>query len=116
MMDYDVIFQKALAKLFPDRVARAKVEEVLSEYGTEKFHREGPRVKTAILKVAGSNLDEIKRCTDIACCDFRDIVSMAEYPNQSGRWHLKEKNPEKYKKLVAKDLKQHQEWIDGITV
>ena len=114
-MDYDSILPKALAKLFPTEDARAEVEAILSEYGTEKFHREGPRIKTAILKVAGANLDEFRRCTEIACCDYRDILCMAEYPNQSGRWGLKDKNPEKYKKLIQKDLKQHQEWIDGIT-
>lgn len=115
-MDYEAIFPKIIARLFPEETARAEVEEILSEYGTEKFHREGARVKTAILKVAGSNLDETKRCTDIACCDFRDILCMAEYPNQSGRWGLKDKNPEKHEKLVQKDRKQYQDWIDGMTV
>ena len=115
-MEYDQIFQRALAKLFPEQQARDEVQAILSEYGTESFHREIPRIKSAILKVAGANLEEIKRCTDIACCDYRDILCMAEYPNQSGRWGLKEKNPEKYKKLVENDLKQHQEWIDGMTV
>ena len=60
-MDYDSIFPKALAKLFPAEDARAEVEAILSEYGTEKFHREVPRIKTAILKAAGANPDEVKR-------------------------------------------------------
>jgi hypothetical protein len=113
-MDYEDIFPKALAKLFPDQSARKEVEAILWEYGTEKFHGEGPRVKTAILKVAGSSLNEIRRCTEIASCDYRDILCMAEYPNQSGRWDVKEKNPEKYAELVQKDLNQYKDWIDGI--
>jgi hypothetical protein len=115
-VDYDAILPKILAKLFPEETVRAEVEEILSEYGTEKFHREVPRVRTAILKVAGSNLDEIERCTKIACCDYRDILCMAEYPNQAGQWELKDKNPDKYKKLVQKDLKEHKEWIERINV
>lgn len=115
-MDYEAIFPKTLAKLFPERAARAEVEKILAEYGTEKFHRENSRVKMAILKVAGINIDEIKRFTEIACCDYRDILCMAEYPNQSSRFGLKEKDPEKYKKLVQKDLHQHQEWMDRMSV
>jgi hypothetical protein len=114
MMDYDDILLKALAKLFPGQDTRAEVESILSGYGTEKFHREGPRVKTAILKVAGNSLSEVKRCTEIACCDYRDILCMAEYPNQSGRWGLKDKNPDRYNKLVQKDLDQYKNWIDSI--
>ena len=116
MIDYEIIFAKVLIKLFPGADTRAEVEAVLSEYGTESFHREGPRVKTAILKVAGADLDEVKRCTDIACCDYRDILCMAEYPNQSGRWGSKDKDPDMYKRLVQMDLKQYQEWIDNMTV
>ncbi|PLY01546.1 MAG: hypothetical protein C0622_07000 [Desulfuromonas sp.] len=113
-MDYENILPKALAKLFPEQGVRAEVESILSAYGTEKFHREGARVKTAILKVAGNKLEEIKRCTEIACCDYRDILCMAEYPNQSGRWGLKAKNPETYKKLVQKGLNQHKKWLESI--
>jgi hypothetical protein len=80
----------------------------------EEFHRENPRVKTTILKVAGGALDEFRQCTRIECCAYRDILSMARDPNPPGQWALEKKNPREYKKLVQKDLKQHQEWIDGM--
>jgi len=114
-MDYKVILPKVLAKLFPDPDVRAEAEAILSQYGTEKYHREVPRVRTAILRVAGDNLEEIRQCTEYACRDYRDALCAAEYPNQAQyRWHFFLENPDEHEKLIQEDLKQHQEWIDSI--
>lgn len=114
-IEYEKIYPTILSKLFPEQELKDRAESIMSEYGTERFHREIFRVKVAILKVAGSNLEEITRATDIACCDYRDIMCMTEYPNQSGKWRLKEKNPQKYKKLVQKDSDQYEIWINEMT-
>lgn len=55
-MDYDLLLPTVLARFFPDPEVRAQIEAGLSQYGTESFHSEGPRVKTAVLKVALPNL------------------------------------------------------------
>ena len=104
-MDYSKIYPKALANLFPDASLRAEAEAILSQYSAN----EGLRVKTAILKVAGSNLEEIRRCTEAACLDFRDVLSWAEYPAQlEAGFGVNDPS------LVKQDKKQYQAWIDGM--
>jgi hypothetical protein len=111
-IQYDAVLPQVLTRLFPEQRDRETVEGILSAYGTEMFHREIPRVKMAVLKMAGGDLDEVTRCMDIACRDYRDVLCAAEYPNQSKRWSLKETKPDEYEELIQKDLQQYQEWID----
>ena len=104
-IDYSIIYSKALAKNFPDLSTRKKAEEIMTQYS----FNEALRVKTAILKVAGSDLKEIKRCTDAACLDYRDVLSWAEYPAQ-----LKAGFENNDPLLRKQDLKQYRAWIDEI--
>lgn len=76
--------QKALANklavMFPDPEKRAQVERELQRYGVESYEREHERVRLAVLKLAGANVDEVRRFVDAACGDYRDVLAWAEYP------------------------------------
>ena len=99
------IYPRALAKFFPDLSTRKKAKEIINQYS----FNEGLRIKTAILKVAGSDLKEIRRCTEAACLDYRDVLSWAEYPAQ-----LKAGFGNNDPLLRKEDFKQYRAWIDEI--
>jgi len=79
---------------------------LLSSYGTENWHREQNRVRLAILKLAGGNLQGIKQWVETAKSDYRDALAWAEYPSQM-------KSTKSDVELQARDLKQYQDWLDG---
>lgn len=58
----------------------AVVMEILSEYGTQNWHRECPRVQLAVLKLAGGNLKDLRRYIEAAKSDYRDVLAWAEFP------------------------------------
>lgn len=100
--------------MFPVKTDRELVEEILGQYRHEGFHPEICRVRMAILKLAGRSPERIRYFTLMACRDYRDVLSAAEYPNQIGKYYLKEKNPAEYDELVEEDERQYQNWYLGI--
>jgi hypothetical protein len=55
----------------------ARVEEVLAmleEYGGEEWHREAPRVRLAVLKLAEGRMDRLRYEIEGAKCDYRDVL------------------------------------------
>ena len=108
-MDYEAILTRKLRSLFPDKEKRNEVETILDTYGTEKYEQEPLRVRLAILKVSGSDLEEIKRTTALAKQDFRDILTWAEYPRQSKKWSMPE-GPKK-QKLIDADRAEYKTWL-----
>lgn len=103
------ILDSKLKRLFPDRSERQKVMEILLTYGTESYEREPDRVRLAILKLSGNSLDEIKKYTQYAKQDFRDILCWAEYPNQGKAWNLKDQAEKQ--RLADRDRKQYEDWL-----
>ena len=108
-MDYEAILTRKLISLFPDEKRRNEVKAVLDTYGTEVYEKEPLRVRLAILKLSGSDPDEIKRTTDFAKQDYRDILSWAEYPRQSKKWSMPD-GPKK-KKLIEADRTEYEDWL-----
>ena len=100
--------------MFPDPDERELVVEILSQYGHAQFQREWDRVKMAILKLAGKSPDRIRYYTLMACRDYRDVLSAAEYPNQIGKHNLKETDPALYDEMVEEDKKQYRDWYLGV--
>lgn len=76
------ILTKTIAEMFPNARVRACVEHELRRYGEQTYHRECGRVRLAILKLAGRDLDKVRECTDAACVDYRDVLAWAEFPEQ----------------------------------
>ena len=104
-MDYNTIYPKVLARLFPDSEKRQKAEAIMSQYKANEVLR----VKTAILKAAGADLEQVRKCTEAACLDFRDVLCWAEYPAQLTS-EVGVTNPS----LIRQDRQQYQEWIDSM--
>lgn len=113
MIDYEHVWLAALAKYYPEEGARREAEAVLSRYGADDAHREIPRVRAAILKLSGSDLDRLARETAAASCDWRDVLGPAEYPRQM-KGPLKSENPDRHAELKQQDLETHQGWLDSV--
>lgn len=115
MYDYATLYPEILDKLFPDPTVRRQVEATLDQYGSEEAHLEVRRVRLAVLKLAGRDLEAIKRNVDYACIDYRDVLAWAKYPNamRVPSWRLPEDSPEK-KQITTADRRQYQDWLDMV--
>ena len=100
-----------MIKMFPDRLLRDMVQNELSSYGQEGHEREGDRVRLAILKVAGTSLEQIREWLAIAKRDYRDVLACAEYPKQlvTPTWRLP---ADKRHSVEIEDAEQYGDWIE----
>jgi hypothetical protein len=113
-INYKKLLPIALKALYPDKEKKNEVERKLEAYGKETFHREQDRVKLGILYLSSQEPDKLDSFIYLACTDYRDLLCAAEYPHSSKRWGLREKSPEKYKKLQDKEETEYLAWIDKI--
>lgn len=113
-INYEEILKKALRVLYPDALERNEVQERLQSYGLESFHREVPRVRLGILYLTSREPSRFANHLDLACTDYRDLLCAAEYPYSSRKWALNEKDPEKYRKLQAKEEAEYLAWVARI--
>lgn len=95
-----------MSHLFKDE-ERNVVIEILNTYGIESYEQEPYRVRPAILKLSGPDIEEIKKTTTFAKQDYRDILTWAEYPGQSKKWSMPD-GPKK-QKLVEADRKEYEQ-------
>ncbi|MEM8866818.1 MAG: hypothetical protein AAGC73_00990 [Verrucomicrobiota bacterium] len=96
---------------FPEEAKRAEARRVLSRYGLQSFHPELPRVWAACLKVADGQLDRLEETVAIACRDYRDMLCLAECPEQTAQPELRESDPAKYAQLAESDRLQYAGWV-----
>ena len=115
MFDYQALYPAVLAARFPDRNLRRQVEAILDGYGGDGSNHKPTRVRLAVLKLAGRDLEAIKRNVGYALTDYRDVLAWAEYPQamKKDSWRLPAGSPEKMK-LNADDRHQYQVWLDSI--
>ena len=109
MHKYDVILSRKLEVLFPNKSARQQVNILLGSYGMEACEKEPDRVRMAVLKLSGSDLDKMRHYTQRAKQDYRDILAWAEYPRQCNHWSLAD-GPEKAE-LRKEDLVEYDDWL-----
>lgn len=57
----------------------------LDRYGHESWHRERDRVHRAILTLSKGKLDDLADCAGMAWRDYRDVLLLAEYPDDVRR-------------------------------
>ena len=62
-MGCEETLSRKLESLFQDAQVRTEVLTLLKTYGEEDYENEASRVKLAILKLAGSDLNEISKYT-----------------------------------------------------
>jgi hypothetical protein len=114
MINHASILKKVIKRLFPETDKRERVTEILGRYGSTAWQPEKDRVKLAILKLAGVDTEMIQYFTVQACRDYRDILTMAEYPNQIANPYMMKNDPVGSAKMVQEDLKQYEDWYLGI--
>jgi len=90
----------------------ATVVALLEQYGTQPWHNEVARVRVALLKLAGGNLEELRRHLKVAARDYRDTLAAAEYPVYMRSISPTEKNDLKQKLAVNSDWHQYREWFE----
>ena len=94
----------------PDQVPIALT--VLEEYGKEDWHREEHRVRLAVLKLANRSLKDLKYWIEQAKCDYRDVLSPAEYPLYGKKWgRMDQTSEEEQRKIIQSDWAQYERWL-----
>lgn len=94
----------------PDRFA--EVMALLQEYGTEEWHREIDRVRLATLKLAAGSIERLRYEIEGAKCDYRDVLSPAEYPGYGKRVpRAGALPPHEEQRVIDADWKQYQDWL-----
>jgi ribosomal protein L12E/L44/L45/RPP1/RPP2 len=108
-MNYEMLLRNKLVSMFPDDNHRESAALILDGYGVEKHEPEPERVRLAILKLSGNDMNEIIKTTKSAKVDFRDVLAWAEYPRQSKKRPMPE-GPNK-QKLIEADREEYEQWV-----
>ena len=90
------------------------VAETLCEYGAEKWHREGNRVKAAILRLANGKLDALRTAVEVAKREYRDVLVAAEYPEYGRRTNSSAHTLEGTERdqVIDRDWDQYKAWLE----
>ena len=101
--------ESKLESMFPCIAERKRVIEALNEYSCHSPEAT-VRVHLAILKLASRevSVESIKKLTQAAQVDYRDILAWAEYP-RSMKYGPAE--GVEAKKLSDDDLREYQTWL-----
>ncbi len=90
----------------------SQVLDILQEYGKQDWNRPGsPRVRLAILKLANGDLEELSKQTETAIQDFRDVLSLAEYPRYMAEIGFDRVPSKNERAAIDDDWKQYCEWL-----
>ncbi len=85
---------------------------ILNSYGTDNWEREPHRVRLAILKLANGNIEELRRFLEWAKCDYRDVISPAEYPLATKKWgKIETLTEEEIESIYKRDWEQYEKWL-----
>jgi hypothetical protein len=104
------ILERKLRRMFPDDTDHGNALDLLHDYGKEPYHKEPERVRLDILKLAGADMDELKKYLKVAMQDYRDILAWAEYPEQMKDPTYK-MDKEIVKEIMARDRAQYDKWL-----
>jgi hypothetical protein len=108
--DYGELWPRVVMARFPNAEDREAVLVLFSEYSGP----EPDRVKLGVLKAGGCDLEKVRSLLALARDDWRDLLCAAEYPFSSRRWGLKDKAPEEYEALLAKEQEQYEQWLKSV--
>lgn len=98
-------FERVLMRDYPVEL-HAEVRAILDVYGKEKGQQGQLRVRMACLKLAVSNLADLRKYVLNACIDYRDVLAWAEYPA-----YMRAHGPAEQKKAIEQDWEQLQKWL-----
>ena len=89
----------------------AEVQEILNGYGTQDWQRESARVHLAVLKLAGGDLSRLRQHTEMACSDYRDVLSPAEYRRYSDLVWSGTTDKSAKEEAIRNDWDEYQTWL-----
>jgi len=99
--DAAAILRRKLDRLFRKEAKRREAQATLATYDEPG----AVRIHLAVLRLAGSDLAEIRRLLDDARKDFRDVLAWAEYPRQMRQtWSTPD--------AEAADRRAYEAWLD----
>ncbi|HET6612633.1 MAG TPA: hypothetical protein VFG83_11615 [Kofleriaceae bacterium] len=112
-MPLQSILAKKLARLFPDPARRAEAEAILASYPDDSASMDPPRVRLAVLKLGGSDLDRLRENMAAAHRDPRDVIAWAEYPEamREQTWRMPPGSTE-LREIAARDQRQYEAWLN----
>ena len=108
--DYGNLWPRVVEARFRDAQERAAVLALFSAYSGP----EPDRVKLGVLKAADCNIEKVRSLLALAEGDWRELLCEAEYPLSSRKWGLKDKAPEKYEALLAKEQDKYEQWLKSV--
>ena len=108
--DYVTLLPQVMEKLFPDEAVRTRVWSLLDGYQAKEPHR----VRVGILKAAKGEPEDIAALVRYASDDYRDLLTLAEYPLSSRRWALRDSDPSKYAALQEREQRMYTNWLQCV--
>lgn len=95
----------------------ADVLQILELYGTASHERETERVRLAVLKLSGGDLNELREMINAAKGDYRDVLAWAEFPNQlrTSPVEINTLPPDAVNEIRESDRRQYLAWLRGET-
>lgn len=103
--------ERVVRRNYPAREV-AGVLGALEEYGGQSWHREIPRVRLAVLKLANGDGQKLRAALATANADYRDVLSCAEYPAYLSKISPSAADPARRQRAIAADWAQYREWLD----
>ncbi len=92
----------------------SRVLATLEIYGAERWHREVPRVRLAILKLATGDIAQLAQQTRVACSDYRDVLAAAEYPRETAIGFTKvEIKDSEIAAIRSEDRADYLQWLNA---
>ena len=105
----DADIRRITKREFP-QLEFTEVEDVLKMYEYESGKRKN-RVYASILKLSGGDIELLKKWVEKANVDFRDIISLSEYPNYTQYAFEDNLSVEKKRQLIIADWTQYEVWL-----
>jgi len=88
-----------------------EAERLLALYGLESHETEIPRVRLAILKNAGADLDNMRYEVGLAKHDYRDAIVAAEFSREA--LEPSAGDTKKRKRLRVEDKNAYLAWLES---
>jgi hypothetical protein len=101
---------QVVAALFAD--STQPVLDELERYGRDPDHNEPGRVQLAILKLSKGDFDALRKLTDHAFIDYRDLLYWAESPRVANLGFGAA--PDALKRAKLEDRKELNEWLEAM--
>ena len=93
--------------------ASNQFEEVLNILNRfDKPENLHPRIQLDILKLADKDISKLKVYLEQALRDYRDIITLAEYPEYGKQWReISSLSQDQIDKIIASDWDQYNNWL-----